>query len=68
MKYTILEKDRKKYIIIGNRAIPFEKFDTNNIPIIKVRSKKTINKKGGKDIKVFVPVLRVVGKQQEIKK
>ena len=68
MKYTILEKNGKKYIIIGTKAIPFEKFDTNNIPIIKVRSKETINKKGGKDIKVFVPLLKVVGKQQEIKK
>jgi len=65
-RYTILEKDGKKYLILGEIAIPFNEVDANGKPIIQVRSEETINENGGKDVKVFVPVLKVEGKQQEI--
>ena len=37
----IKEKDGKKYLIIGNKAIPFNSLDKNGKPIIKVETEHT---------------------------
>lgn len=62
----IVEKDGKKYLIIGDKAIPYELTDKDGKPIIKVRSEETKNEKGGTDIKVFIPSLKVVGENKSI--
>ena len=60
----IIEQNGKKYLVIGTIAIPFDKSDGNNKPIIEVTSEEMINENGGKNIKIFVPVLKVVGENK----
>ncbi len=60
----IIEKDGKKYLLIGDKAVPFDKVDSNGRPIIEVKTEETINQNGGKDVKVKVPSLKVAGKSK----
>lgn len=63
----IIEKDGKKYLVMGNKAIPFNDIDAYGKPIIKVRSEEIKLPNGRKDVKIFVESLKVVGENKEIK-
>ena len=58
-KKYIIEKEGKKYVKIGNRAVEFEDYDENGIPIIKPKIEKTKHKNGKVDIKITIPSLRI---------
>ncbi len=60
----IIIKDGQKYMLIGDKAIPFDSFDENGKPIIKVESKETPNDRGGKDVEVRIPCLKITGENK----
>lgn len=62
----IVEKDGQKYLIIGKKAIPIDKMGENGKPIINVETEETVNDKGGKDVKVKIPTLKIQGKQKDL--
>ena len=57
----IIEKDGQKYLVVKGMAIPFSETDASGKPVIKVDSETKINKNGGKDVIIKVPVLKVAG-------
>ena len=61
---NIIEKDGKKYLVIGKVAIPFDKMSDNDKPIIEVESEEIINEDGSKDVKIYVPTLKVIGENK----
>lgn len=62
----IIEQNGKKYLILGDKAIPYEFTDKHGKPMIEVKTEETKNKNGGMDIKVYVQTLKVVGTPQFI--
>jgi len=55
----IIKKDGKNYVQLGNRAIAFNKVDEKGRPIITPKIERTKNKKGGYDVKVLIPSLKI---------
>ncbi len=60
----IVEKDGQKYIVIGDKAVPFNKTDENGKPVIKVESEEFTHPDGRKDVKVKMPALKVAGESK----
>jgi hypothetical protein len=67
MKKFIVKKNGLSYLVVGKRAIPFDKTDASGKPIIKVETEEKINENGGKDVTVKVPSLKVLTENKEIK-
>ena len=59
MNGEIVIQDGKKYLIIGNKAIPFDAVDANGKPIIKTNSETIKYPDGRQDVTVFVDCLDV---------
>lgn len=67
MMNKIVEKDGQKYLIMGDKAIPFSRVDGNGKPIIDVKSEEITHPDGRKDVKILVPCLKVVSENKELK-
>jgi len=55
----IIEKDGKRYLVIGDKAIPFERFDEAGNPIIDVKSEVIKHPDGRQDVIIKVPCLQI---------
>ena len=55
----IIEKGKKKYLKIGERAIPFDGYDKNGKPVIKPRVLRTVHPNGRVDVKITIPSLKI---------
>jgi len=55
----IIEENGKKYLIIGDKAIPFERFDEAGNPIIDVKSETIKHPDGRQDVIIKVPCLQI---------
>ena len=66
MGHKLVEKDGIKYLVIGDKAIPFENVDGNGKPILKVTSEIKKYPDGRQDVTVHLPFLQVVGETKKI--
>ena len=62
---NIIEHEGKKYLRIGDKAIPIDDFDAEGKPVIKgVYSEEIPNDNGGIDCTVHVPCLQIAAKKE----
>jgi hypothetical protein len=64
MKNTF-EKNGKKYMRIGDKAIPFDDYDKEGRPIIKPKVETKEYPDGRKDATVKIPALTIKGKSEK---
>ena len=55
----IIEKGKKKYLKIGERAIPFDDYDRKGKPVIRPRVLRTVHPNGRIDIQITIPSLKI---------
>ena len=66
MAHRVVEKDGIKYLVVGDKAIPFENVDGNGKPILEVTSETKTYPDGRQDCTVHVPCLQVVGEAKKM--
>lgn len=59
---NIIEKDGKKYVKLGDKALEIASFDVNGKPIIKVESEEISYPDGRQDVIIKVPYLGITSK------
>jgi len=64
----IIEHGGKKYIIVGDKAIPYNFKDKLGNPVVKVKCEEIKNRNGGTDVKIHVSTLKVIGNNKLLNK
>lgn len=68
MANKILTIEGKKYLKVGDKAIPIDHFDESGKPVIvAVWSEETKNDTGGQDCTVHVPCFQIAAKTPQAK-
>lgn len=65
MAKEILTIKGKKYLRIGNKAVPIDHFDANGKPVIGCWSEGMPNAAGGRDCTVHVPCFQIAAKSNK---
>lgn len=59
MEQNIFEHEGKTYLRIGDKAVPFDRYDENGKPVIVPVIETTEHPDGRKDVTVKVPFLTI---------
>jgi len=58
-KVNVFIRNGQKYLRIGERAIPFDDYDDNGVPVIKPKIERTKDENGKEHVRIKIPSLTI---------